>query len=65
MDLLALDKLFRAWVLVALVVGAYLVTHGDVVLGSIGVVVIILGLMGLMPLVRNGMTDSERGPSAP
>jgi len=59
MDIVALDRLFRAWVVVALVVGAVAVTTGGELVASVGVVIIILGLMGLMPVVYNGMTGRE------
>lgn len=47
-----IDILLRIWVLVAISIGVATIFLGDLVLTTIGVVLIILGLISLMPALR-------------
>ena len=58
------DVLIRLWVVATLAVGVIFVTVGGTFLATFGVVLIILGLMSLMAVVRNGLTGRETGEVA-
>lgn len=65
MALSAVELVNRIWVVVALGAGIIFVTLGNTFLSTIGVVVTILGLMGLMPIVvRNGLADQADGDAS-
>ena len=65
MALSAVEIVNRIWVVAALAAGILFVTLGNTLLSTVGVVVTILGLMGLMPIVvRNGLADQADGDAS-
>lgn len=53
------DLVVRAWVVVSLTVGVGLAISGDRVVSTVGVVLIIFGLVSLLPALRSTLGDWE------
>lgn len=53
------DLVVRAWVLVSIVVGVGLAISGDQTISTVGVVLIIFGLVSLLPALRSTLGDWE------
>lgn len=59
------DAVIRLWVVAAIAAGVVFVTVGGSTLGTAGVVLIIVGLMSLMIVVRNGLTGRDQTDPVP
>ncbi|MFB6146119.1 MAG: hypothetical protein ABEJ08_00345 [Halobacteriaceae archaeon] len=54
-----ISTVFRAWVIVSLVAGTASIIFGGPMVTVVGVVLIIVGLMSLMPALRDFVVESE------
>jgi F0F1-type ATP synthase assembly protein I len=59
MDLVKYDTAIRVWVVASLVVGVGFIALQDPVLTTVGVVLVVLGLLSLMAVVRNALAVPE------
>jgi hypothetical protein len=65
MDTKRYDTALRVWVVAAIAVGTAFILYGSSTVGSVGVLLVVVGLVSLMPLVRNALmtepSESRRG----
>lgn len=65
MGLTNYDTVIRLGVVAALAAGVVFITVGGTALATAGVLLVILGLVSLMAVVRNGLTGRETGKVVP
>lgn len=61
MDLRQFDTAIRVWVVVALLGGNVLIFLDTPLLTTVGVLLVIVGLVSVIPLVRTGLAEPAAG----